>query len=135
MDALEQMGRGDIGHVEGRILAQQHHVHGRKVDPFRFAQREVVALLVAQFHRLYGGDDAAVAHGKPVGRIMEKLVAAGLGFQAHRKGRIPRDRDAGDMVHLDRNIGDIRHGRPLVESHRDLGRLLEKGNVDDHQFS
>ena len=26
MDALEQMGGGDIGEIEGRVLAQQHHV-------------------------------------------------------------------------------------------------------------
>ena len=26
MDALEQMGGGDVGQIERRVLAQQHHV-------------------------------------------------------------------------------------------------------------
>ena len=30
MDALEEVGRGDVGHVEGRILAHQHHVDARR---------------------------------------------------------------------------------------------------------
>ena len=28
VDALEHMRGGDVVHVEGRVLAQQHHVHG-----------------------------------------------------------------------------------------------------------
>ncbi len=47
MDALEQMRGGDIGHVEGRILAQQDDVHGREVDALRRAEGEMVALDVA----------------------------------------------------------------------------------------
>jgi hypothetical protein len=31
MDALEEMRRRDVVHVEGRILAQQHHVHLRQI--------------------------------------------------------------------------------------------------------
>ena len=32
MDALEQVGRGDVGEVEGRVLAHQHDVHLGEVD-------------------------------------------------------------------------------------------------------
>ena len=47
VDALEEMGRGDVAHVEGRVLAEQHHVEGREVGGLGVAEREVVALDVA----------------------------------------------------------------------------------------
>ena len=31
MDALQNMGGGDIGHVERRVLAHQHHIGRRQV--------------------------------------------------------------------------------------------------------
>ncbi len=33
VDVLQQMRRGDIGHVERRVLAHQHHVHRAEVEP------------------------------------------------------------------------------------------------------
>ena len=47
---------------------------------------------------------------------MEKLVAASLRFQAHRKGGIACNIDAGNMVHLDRYILDLGHFRPLADA-------------------
>jgi hypothetical protein len=44
---------------------------------------------------------------------MEELVAARLSLEAHGKGGIARDIDAGDMVHLDRYVLDLGHFRPL----------------------
>ena len=38
------MGRGDIGEVEGRILAQQHDVHFGEIDCMGLAEVEMVAL-------------------------------------------------------------------------------------------
>ena len=38
MDALEEMRRGDVGHVEGRVLAQQHHVEAGQVGELRRAR-------------------------------------------------------------------------------------------------
>ena len=38
VDALEQMRRGDVGHVEGRVLAQQHHVEAGEVGKLRRAR-------------------------------------------------------------------------------------------------
>jgi hypothetical protein len=32
VDPLQQVRGGDVGHVEGRILAQQNHVDAREVD-------------------------------------------------------------------------------------------------------
>ena len=39
MDVLQQMGGGDVGHVEGRVLAHQDDVHGRQIDRLRTRRR------------------------------------------------------------------------------------------------
>ena len=67
MDALEQMRRGDVGHVEGRVLAQEHHVEAGEVGKLCGAERKMVALQVAHVHRLDARLDAPVAHGEAVG--------------------------------------------------------------------
>ena len=51
MDALQDMGRGDIGHVEGRVLAHQHHIRRRQVIDKGLAQREMIALDRAHIQR------------------------------------------------------------------------------------
>jgi hypothetical protein len=48
---LEQMRGGDIGHVEGRVLAQQDDVHLRKLDGFLRPEAVVVAALAAHLQR------------------------------------------------------------------------------------
>ena len=45
MDVLEQVGGGDVGHVEGRVLAHQHHVHRAEIEQSAFAERVVGAAL------------------------------------------------------------------------------------------
>ena len=52
MDALEQMRRGDVVHVEGRVLAQQDDVHFGQVGAGGVAERVMVALDVADRQRL-----------------------------------------------------------------------------------
>ncbi|MNL80755.1 hypothetical protein D3C87_2076830 [compost metagenome] len=79
------MGGGDVGHVEGRVLAQKDHVHGRKIEPFRLAEREVVALDVAQRHLLRRRENLAVAQRQLLRGIVEEPVAAGLCLKAHRE--------------------------------------------------
>ena len=74
MDALEDMGGGDVVHVEGRILAQEHHVHGREVGAMRLAEREMVALLVAHLHLLDAREHLAAFQRQPVGRVVVRLV-------------------------------------------------------------
>ena len=48
VDALQDVGGGDVGHVERRVLAHQHDVEASRVDHLFIAQREMVALLAAQ---------------------------------------------------------------------------------------
>jgi hypothetical protein len=104
------MRRGDVGHVERRILAQQHNVHARKVDLFLRPELEMVALDIAQDHRLGDRLDDAVAHRQLVRRVVKQLVAARLRFQRHGEGGIAADLDRAHMVHLDRDILDLAHG-------------------------
>ncbi len=55
VDALENVRVGDVGHVEGRILPQQHDVQFGQVRDIRLAEREVVAGFVAYRQRLDRG--------------------------------------------------------------------------------
>ena len=43
VDAIEHVRRGDIGEIERRVLAQQHHVECGKLGVPRLAEREVVS--------------------------------------------------------------------------------------------
>ena len=54
VDALEQMGGGHISEVEGRVLAQQHHVEFGELHAPRLIEREMVAGLVAHGQALDG---------------------------------------------------------------------------------
>ena len=108
MDALQNMRRGDVVHVEGRVLAQQDHVHFRQIGADGFAKREMIALLIADLEFLDARENLAAEHRQPVGRVMEKLVSAPLRFERQGKRRVSGNRDGRDMVHLD---GDFeRHG-------------------------
>ena len=100
MDALEDVRGGDVVHVEGRVLAEQDHVHFRQVGAHRLAEREMVALLVAQLHRLDAREHLAVAQRQPVGRVVEQRVAAPLRLQRQREAGVAGDRDRRNMVHL-----------------------------------
>ncbi len=116
MDALQEMRGGDVGHVEGWVLAEQHDIHGRKIDTLGRAEFEMIALHVAQQHRLDGGVEFAVAEAQPLGRIVKKLVATRLRLKAHGEGGIACDIDARDMVHLDRYVLDLGHFRPSLNA-------------------
>ena len=61
MDALQQMRGGDVGEVERRVLPQQHHVERGERDALAFAEREMVARLVAHLQRLHGGEHVVLA--------------------------------------------------------------------------
>ncbi len=52
MDALQEMRRGDIGEIERRILAQQHHVKAVERLAPGLAEREVIAGLVTHGQEL-----------------------------------------------------------------------------------
>ena len=100
MDALEHVGRRDVGEVERRILAHQDHVERGKLDAPRLAQREVVAHDVAHRERLHGREHDAVALRHPVRRVVGERVPARLRLQQQREGGIAADVDPLDRVHL-----------------------------------
>jgi len=123
VDAIEDVRGGDVAHVEGRVLAEQHHVEGREVHRFRWPEREVIALLVADRDGLDPRLDAPVPQGKPVRRVVVEGVTPPLAFEHQGEGRVAPDVEARNMVHLD---GDLeRHfsaGSPcwpaLYQGHR-----------------
>ena len=121
-DLFQQMGRGDIGEVKGRILAQQHHVHVAQVDFARLAKLVVLALDVAHLQRLRRGHDVDAAQREPVGGVIEYLESTRLRFEQQGKGRIPGYVDAFDRVHLDGDPGDAAHCRSFVQEIR-LSRI------------
>ena len=111
LNALENVRRRDIGEVERRVLPQQHHVDGRKIDELRLAEARVIALDVLDRQRLRHRLDALAVEPQPVGRVVQDAVAARLGFEKKREGRVAGDADALDRVHLH---GDGQgHGRPV----------------------
>ncbi len=100
MDALEHMGRGDIGEIERRILAQQNDIERRQLGVARLAEREMVAGGVAHGKRPHARRHLAVAQREPVGRVIGQRVGARLRFQQQRERRIAADIDPLDRVHL-----------------------------------
>jgi len=95
------MRRRDVGHVEGRILAHQHHVHRREVDGFERAGARVVALLALDFEAAGMGGQRAVLEAQGLGQVVAQRMSARLGFESQREGRIGVDIDILDRVHLD----------------------------------
>ena len=111
VDALEKMRRCDIGEVKRRILPEQHHIDGRKIDELRLAKARVFALDVLDRKRLRHSLDMAAVEPQPIGRIMQDVVAARLGLEKKRESRVAGNSDALDRVHLH---GDGQgHGRPV----------------------
>ena len=103
MDPFEKMRRRDVGQIEWRILAQKDDVHRRKVDAPRLAHGDVVAVDVAHLDGLGDRGDRPSRMRQPVRRVVQERVAARLRFEQHGEGRVARDLDALDRIHLDRD--------------------------------
>src|SRR5262249_19872700 len=73
-------------------------------EPPRFAERKMVARLVAHLERLQSRRDDPVAHREAIGRVIEERVPTPLRLKQQREGRVARDVDALDWVHLDRDL-------------------------------
>ena len=86
MNTLKQMGGGYVGEIEGRVLAQQHHVESGQLDPARIGQSEEVAGDVAHAQGLDTGEDVAIEQSQPVGGVIRERMAAGLRFQKQGEG-------------------------------------------------
>jgi hypothetical protein len=101
---LQQVASGDVGHVEWRVLAHQHHI-----DVARDIQRLVGAEETGSFAdalnlcRPGPGGHAALAEGKVGRAIDENIGAPGLRHFGERKGGVPVDVDLLQRVHLNGN--------------------------------
>ncbi len=114
LEALQEMRRGDIGHVEGRVLAEMHHVERGKVDAARMRQAVMVAGTVLYGEAVAFGHQLAIAKGEMVRGVIEHVVAAPLRLEQEREGGIAPDIDALYGVHLE---GDFEsHGAPYRQS-------------------
>ncbi len=100
MDALEQVRRRDVGHVEGRVLAQQHDVAAGQVLGARVGQLVVRADLVLDMQRLAAREQAVAVQAEVGRRVVEHVVPAPLRFQQDRERGIAADVDPLDRVHL-----------------------------------
>jgi hypothetical protein len=109
MHLLQEVGGGDVGHVERRILAHQDDVDVvLHVQQHGLAQLGVGAFLGEHLQRLGPGEHPAVLQRQLVGGVEPQFVAAVLGLHHHQEGRVGVDVDPQDGIHLD---GDSqRHG-------------------------
>ena len=122
MDALQDVGRRDVVHVERRVLAQQDHVHFRQISAHRLAQLEMPPLLVRELHRFHPRHHLAVAEREPVRRVVEQLMATLLRFQRQCETRVAGDLHGGHMIHLD---GDLQgHRLELRKAGQEEGEAL-----------
>ena len=104
MDALQDMGCGDIAHVKGRILAQPDDIKGRKVHLDLVAIGHMVSLLAAQFDWKSARGHAALVEGQLVRRVEEKRMPARLRLKRDAERAVPVDVDRPDRVHLQCNF-------------------------------
>ncbi|MPL89853.1 hypothetical protein SDC9_35895 [bioreactor metagenome] len=104
VDPLEDMGGGDIAHVEGRILTQPDHVEARQIDLGLGAKGEVVPLLAPHGQRPAAGKHPALAVDQLVGRVIEQFMPPRLRLFGQPEGAVSVDVDRADRVHLDRNF-------------------------------
>ena len=85
MDMLKDMGRGDIGHVERRVLAHKHDVHRAQIQFLFLAEVEVTAHLAPYSQRAGARYDAAFAERQFARQIVVKFMAALLRFKGKSK--------------------------------------------------
>ena len=100
---LEEMRRGDIGHVEGRILAHQDHVHGCEVEGLEGAEAEMIAALAPHLEPARPRIEPAVAQAQMLGQVVTERVSAALGLERQHEGGVGVDIDGLHRVHLDRD--------------------------------
>ena len=109
VDVLQEVGGGDVGHVEGRILAHENHVHQRQVEFLHLPQAKVVAFLAADRQGAREGGETAAPEGQATGEVMVERVATVLGLERQGKGAVGVDVDRLDGIHLDGD-GEAHHG-------------------------
>ncbi len=85
--------------IERRILAREHEIHFAQVDPARLAEREPVVGVVAHLHVGDARERFGAAQGEVALVHVQQPVAAALGLEHQRQGRIFFDMDCGDRIH------------------------------------
>ncbi len=102
LDPFEQVGRGDVGEIEGRILPHQHHV-GVLADVERHdvAEGEMIAGDRPDSDGAGRRGDAAIAVAQVARGIMIEPMAACLRGEHQGEGRVACDLDRLHGVHLD----------------------------------
>ena len=118
---FEQMGGGDIGHVERRVLAHQHHVDGGEIERGDIAESEVIAVHSAQVERPRPRHHPALVERQIAGEIVKQGMAAGARLERQREGRVGVDIDRLDRVHLN---GDGERGGHGGAYSSTLGRRI-----------
>ena len=94
------MGRGDVAHIEGRILAQPDHIHIRKVALNFLTKVNMFALHALQRYRPCLRHDAAFAIGQRIGCIYPNIMAARLRFLSQTETAVRFNVHGFDGVHL-----------------------------------
>ncbi len=130
VDVLQHVGGGDVGHVEGRVLAHQDHVHGRQVQDELVAELVVVAGDALHRHRTGAGEQPFLARRPRLQHafaqrhvphlVVPQPVAALLGGEHQREAGIAVDVDGLNRVHLD---GDVQIAH-LVASARSCCHMV-----------
>ena len=100
MDALQHMGRGDIGHIEGRVLTHEHDLRVRQFVAARWSEREMIAALVAHRQWAHAGHQVGFAQRKITRAIVQQCMPAQLRFEGQRERGIARNIDPLDRIHL-----------------------------------
>ena len=96
-----KVGGGDVGEVERRILAHQHHVEVREVDRFERPERRVAASLPPDLEGLGVRGEAPLAEAQIGRKIVVEGVPAALRLEGERERAVGVDVDAVHVVHLD----------------------------------
>jgi hypothetical protein len=83
---LQEMGCGDVGHVEGRVLPHQDHVHGGEIEHLLWPELEVPAVLALHLERLCARAEPPVAQHQLARQVVIEGMAAPLRFERQHEG-------------------------------------------------
>ncbi len=111
VDVLQQMGRRDVGHVKGRILAHQDHIHVTQIHRVGILRLKMISGHIMQADPAHGRAHPPPVKGQIPRAIMMKRMTAQLRLDAQPKGGVADDIDGLQGIHLKGN-GQT-HGRFL----------------------
>ena len=101
MDVLEEVGGGDVGEVEGRVLAHEDHVEVGEVDRFEVTEGHVAAPLPPDLEGLGVRGEAPLAEAQVGREVVVQGVPAALRLEGEHERAVGVDVDTAHVVHLD----------------------------------